>query len=200
MNSAIDLLMDRRSIRSYLSKPIEPVILQAILNAGIAAPSAHDSRPWHFVVVTTVTAKVSLCETLSRRFSEDLYAANISPEEVSQRIERSQRIFKQAAAIVVAFGRKTPPYNSLAKSSEIEQLMISQSVALACGQILLSAHFLGIGGCWFAAPLFCPQAVCDTCKIDSQLWGPQALITLGYPAVPPKAKPPLAVEDYITYQ
>jgi nitroreductase len=49
---SIQFIMSRRSIRQFTTQPITEGELQALLDAAMAAPSASDLRPWHFVVVT----------------------------------------------------------------------------------------------------------------------------------------------------
>jgi len=44
-------VLNRRSIRKYSSEPLDEEMLVEILRAGMAAPSAHNQRPWHFVVI-----------------------------------------------------------------------------------------------------------------------------------------------------
>lgn len=48
----LELIFRRRSIRSYLNKPIEKEILTKILKAATAAPTAANCQPWEFIVVT----------------------------------------------------------------------------------------------------------------------------------------------------
>ncbi len=45
-------IFTRRSVRRYILKPIPDADVQTILKAGMQAPSAHNERPWHFVVLT----------------------------------------------------------------------------------------------------------------------------------------------------
>ena len=73
--------------------------------------------------------------------------------------------------------------------------------AAATQNILLAAHSLGLGMCWFAAPMFCPDEVCGACGMDPARWRPRCLLTLGYPAPgsTPKNKPPVRPEDYLTF-
>jgi nitroreductase len=59
--------------------------------------------------------------------------------------------------------------------------MAVQSVALACQNLLLAAHYYGLGACWMCAPLFAPVLVRDVLQLPAA-WTPQALITVGYPA------------------
>jgi nitroreductase len=52
MNPVIEAIFQRRSIRKYTDQPVEPEKLEALLQAGMAAPSAMNCQPWEFVVVT----------------------------------------------------------------------------------------------------------------------------------------------------
>jgi nitroreductase len=42
----------RRSIRRYTTEPVSEEDIKTLLEAAMAAPSAANSQPWHFVVVT----------------------------------------------------------------------------------------------------------------------------------------------------
>jgi len=52
MTEILDAIFKRRSIRIYERKPVEKEKLGDLLKAAMAAPSASNSRPWEFVVVT----------------------------------------------------------------------------------------------------------------------------------------------------
>lgn len=45
-------MMTRVSVRRFTDQPIGDEIIETILRAGMAAPSAVNKQPWHFVVVT----------------------------------------------------------------------------------------------------------------------------------------------------
>jgi len=51
MDARLSFLFARRSIRLYTSEPVGEAEVHALLEAGMAAPSARNARPWHFVVV-----------------------------------------------------------------------------------------------------------------------------------------------------
>lgn len=51
MNDVINVIRNRRSVRAYKPDPIKAEELQAILEAGIYAPTGHNDQPWHFTVV-----------------------------------------------------------------------------------------------------------------------------------------------------
>ena len=59
----MELLRKRRSIRRYSDRPVEKEKTDALVEAGLRAPSSRAIRPWEFVVVT------------DRRLLEDLSKA-----------------------------------------------------------------------------------------------------------------------------
>jgi nitroreductase len=48
----IGTILSRRSIRKYTSEPVSEEDVRTLLEAAMAAPSASNRKPWHFVVVT----------------------------------------------------------------------------------------------------------------------------------------------------
>ena len=51
-NDLVQTIFSRRSIRKYTAEPVSETDVKALLEAAMAAPSANNSKPWHFVVVT----------------------------------------------------------------------------------------------------------------------------------------------------
>jgi nitroreductase len=52
MSDVMEIIFKRRSIRRYQQKLVEKCILDKLLQAAMAAPSASNNCPWEFVVVT----------------------------------------------------------------------------------------------------------------------------------------------------
>jgi len=48
----IQTIFARRSIRRYTAEPVSETDVKTLLEAAMAAPSASNRKPWHFVVVT----------------------------------------------------------------------------------------------------------------------------------------------------
>ena len=44
-------IFKRRSIRKYLNKLVSERTVKELLRAGMAAPSAGNEQPWHFIVI-----------------------------------------------------------------------------------------------------------------------------------------------------
>ena len=51
MNTTIETLMTRTSIRSFTDRVVSADTIEMLLRAGMAAPTAVNKQPWHFVVI-----------------------------------------------------------------------------------------------------------------------------------------------------
>jgi nitroreductase len=47
----MDAILKRRSIRKYTGEPVPENALKDLLEAAMAAPSAGNEQPWHFIVI-----------------------------------------------------------------------------------------------------------------------------------------------------
>ncbi|MEZ4675571.1 MAG: nitroreductase family protein [Caldilineaceae bacterium] len=176
------LVQSRRSIRRYLDRPVEPVLLERLLEAATWAPSAHNRQPWRFCVVTSTEIKLALSNRMGEQWRRDLAADNADADFIERRVTISHARLTSAAALVIAnvSMEEMDTYPDAVRANA-EWLMAVQSVALACQNLLLAAHHHGLGACWMCAPLFVPELVREVLVLPAT-WQPQALITLGYPA------------------
>jgi F420 biosynthesis protein FbiB-like protein len=158
-------------------------MLERLLDGAIWAPSAHNRQPWRFVVVTGAAARRELASAMGDRLRADLVADKRPPEEIEADVRRSfRRIDGAPVLIVVCLSMVDMDRYPDDKRDTAEHIMAIQSTALAAQNLLLAAHYEGLGACWLCAPLFCPDVVVKTLDLPAD-WEPQALITLGYPAV-----------------
>lgn len=201
MQSIWDVIKGRRSIRRYLPKAVPEATLLRIIEAARWAPSAHNSQPWRFIIITDPKIKRRLAEEMASDWLRDLESDGV-PAEVSKKLaEESIRRFTEAPAIIIAaivMGemQKYPDR----RRQRLEHLMATQSLAAAIQNILLAAHAEGLGACWFCAPLFCQETVRKVLGIPQGV-EPQALIAVGYPAESPEppARKPLKNIVFLNY-
>ena len=55
-------ILARRSVRRYSAEPVSDEQIQTLLRAGMAAPSASNRRPWHFIVLRARVALDAFAE------------------------------------------------------------------------------------------------------------------------------------------
>ena len=59
---ALESIFARRSIRAYTGEPVSHEAITQILEAGMAAPSSMNRRPWHFIVIRDRATLTKLAE------------------------------------------------------------------------------------------------------------------------------------------
>lgn len=112
-------IMTRTSVRSYQDKSVSKDVINKLLHAGMAAPSAVNKQPWHFIVVTNKNELKAIAEA----------TPNAS-------------MAKNAPLAIVVCGDL-----SKALQGEGQQIWI-QDCSAASENILLAAHGLGLGAVW----------------------------------------------------
>ncbi len=181
MDDFFSLARSRRSIRRYEPREIPQSTLDALLEAAIWAPSAHNRQPWRFAVVRG-TSRERLALAMGARLRSDLERDGAPPDVIAADVARSyERLTSAPAVIVLCLTMVDMDTYPDARRQQHEWTMAVQSVAMAGQNLLLAAHAHGLGACWMCAPLFCPDVVQAALDLPTD-WQPQGLITLGYPA------------------
>jgi nitroreductase len=153
-------IFTRRSVRSFLEKPVEQEKIERLLRAGMEAPSGHNRRPWEFIVITDEADRKAIAE--------------MSPYA---------KMVKTAPAVIgvcVDLKLGTP-------DNEGEALWV-QDLSAATENILLQITEEGLGGVWLGwyPEKERVQAFVERFGFPPHVL-PFSLIALGYPAKPVKA-------------
>lgn len=182
MTNPLTWLTTRRSLRRYQPDPVPDDLVEQLLLAAIAAPSAHNRQPWRFVIIGSPETKEKLALAMGAQLRTDLTADGLPPEAIEKDANRSyQRLTQAPLLILLCLTMADMDRYPDGRRQQNEWLMAAQSVAMAGQNLLLAAHALGLGACWLCAPLFCPDVVRNTLGLPAD-WQPQGLITVGYPA------------------
>jgi coenzyme F420-0:L-glutamate ligase / coenzyme F420-1:gamma-L-glutamate ligase len=165
----------RRSIRRYTHHPVSLETIEQLLLAATRAPSAHNRQPWRFAVISNPIVKAQLADRMGERLKADRLRTFDRVAEIDRDISRSHARLTSAPALIIVC------LSTIDLIDRHERLMAIQSVAAAIENLLLAAHEAGLGACWMAAPLYCPDVVREVLLLPDD-WEAQALITIGYPA------------------
>ena len=150
---AIKALLTRRSIRKYTEQSVAPEILEKILKAGLAAPSAKNMQPWEFIVVTDREMLDKLSE-----------------------VRPFWKMLKQAPLAIVTLA-------DLRLYEGDKLAMYVQDCSAATENMLLAAEALGLGGVWLGLypreePIWDVRALLSIPEESM----PISVISIGYPA------------------
>jgi nitroreductase len=169
MNKVIETIMNRRSVRDYDSKPILKKVIQAIIDAGNAAPSGMNVQNWRFVVVQGKAFKDKLLSLAIPRYKKWMEKAPQALSDMRKEIDAATNdpVYYNAPVIIFVIGS--------GMTSDFDTPMV-------CENIMLAARSFDIGSCW----VYFGQLPLDDADIRKELelqegekvCGP---ILLGYP-------------------
>lgn len=197
--SLMEFLLSRRSVRKYRPDPVPEETVRRILEAAHAAPSAHNSQPWRFVVLKDADRRRVLAERMAEAYARDAAADGQASEGIRARNERSvNRIVSAPLAVLVFIDECRLPPNA-GRREEGERLLLVQSAAAAVQNLLLGAHAEGLGACWICAPAFCPPTVREALSLP-ETWIAQALVLIGYPDEQPKKPDGPALDEVVQWR
>jgi len=184
-----DAISGRRSIRQYSSDDVSPDTVRRLIGMAVMAPSAHNRQPWRFVVVRDADIKLRLADAMGVRLKNDRTRDGDDPAAIQRDVARSHlRISKTPVLLAVCLTMEDMDRYPDERRNRAEFLMAVQSTAVAVENLMVAASGEGLGTCWMCAPLFCPDVARAVLELPVA-WEPQALVTLGQPAVVAKQKP-----------
>ncbi|MBP5135132.1 MAG: nitroreductase family protein, partial [Paludibacteraceae bacterium] len=156
--TAINNIMTRTSVRQYTDEPVSKEDIETMLRAGMAAPTAVNKQPWHFVVVTD---KAKLKELSGGR----------------------GRMFDQCAVAIVVCGNMEKALSGKAQEYWIQDCSAAtENILLSAHALGLGAVWTGV------YPITDRVAnVTKVLKLPTTIV-PLCTIVIGHPAEQPKPK------------
>lgn len=165
-------IAERRDMRHFLPDPVDPNVLQNLLQAANQAGSVGLMQPWHFIRITQTQLREQIYQIVEQERKKTAVAlAEREDEFMKLKVEG---IKECAELIVVAlpdkreqhiFGRRTLPEMDLA------------STACAIQNMWLAARAEGLGMGWVS--LFEPEALAKLLKMPTGS-KPIAILCLGH--------------------
>ena len=154
-----EAIRSRRSVRRYEARGVSREMLLQLMEAACWAPSAGNMQTWKFVAITD-PGRLRKLRMVSPGLIGDPPAAIIVCENVAESLRRAGEAGSAMATVMDA--------------------------AMAAFAICLQAHAEGFGTCLVGS--FNPQAVARLVHLPEGMEA-KLVISVGYPAVVPKAPP-----------
>ena len=148
----METIFKRRSVRKYTEKPVSDAQVRQIIRAGMAAPSAKNSREWVFIVLRDPEIYKTFSEVHVNAFAMKT---------------------AQAAILVCA---------DLSKEQDPGQGWWIQDCSAAMENMLLEATDLGLGSLWLGVHPKPDRIAClkEICKLPEGV-EPLGIVALGEP-------------------
>ena len=167
---AIENIMTRTSIRSFTDRQVSADTIEMMLRAGMAAPTAVNKQPWHFVVIND-------------RAIMDSLGGN----------GRQSQMWKESPLAIVVCGDMEKALEGPAQAFWV------QDCSAATENILLAAHALGLGAVWTGCyPM--EERMTNVSQVLNlpETIVPLCVIVMGYPNESPDPKDKWKPEN-VTY-
>ncbi len=186
MNSVLENIKKRRSIRKYKDTQIEKEKIEAIIEAGLFAPSGHNAQPWHF----TILQNKEIIDDISTETKKMLLD---SETPLFRRMAKNERfhILYDAPTVIVVSGKKEGSYS------------MEADLGAATQNMLLAAESLGVSTCWIGLVV---AYFSDENKEERKKalgipedYEVQYAVTLGYSALENSPKPHARKENTVNY-
>lgn len=129
VNGTIRTIHARRAVRKYKNKPVDPSLIEKIIEAGCMAPSAMNRQPWKFHVVTDA----GMISDLSKGIMK--VAASYFPLAHGMKPSaKEDRIFHKAPVVIFLTAPKKDEWANI-------------DIGACAENMMLAACSLGLGSC-----------------------------------------------------
>jgi nitroreductase len=138
VNTVLENIITRRSIRNYKLDQISKEELDKILLAGSYAPNGMGTQSWKFTAIQNPQTMKKVNESIRQAILSIPIVAETHPYIVSliekAKDENANFLYKAPTLVIVSHLKDNG--NAMPDS------------ALAIGNMMLAAHSIGIGSCW----------------------------------------------------
>ena len=161
--SALDVIMSRKSVRSYTDQNVTEAQVETILKAAMAAPTGMNIQPWRFVVVRDQAVKDALAGPRGGMIAQAPVVVVVCGETVMMR--RPFGAGEDAEPVAVENGNWTA------------------DCAAATENLLLAVEAMGLGACWTAGYPYPERmaAAREALGLPENV-SPYCIVPIGYPA------------------
>lgn len=197
--SVMDAIRSRRSIRKFKQDAVPKELVDELLESARLAPSASNSQPWRFMVVTDSRQRQVLAELggNQRQLKEaplviiccgDLNSMKEDSLNRQRQALREEGVYDDIGVNLEWFKNRSPE-----KTTLLQQISkVQANLFIAVEHMALRAASLGLGTCWTGA--FDREKLQKVFQLPEHIL-PLILLPVGYPAQAPRERPRLSLEE-----
>lgn len=182
MNTVLETIKSRRSIRGYSTAQLSQETLDFIIEAGIYAPTTNNEQPWHF----TVIQNPAVLEHINVRTKELMLESDIDWAK-KMGSNAHFRVTYNAPTLIIVSGRKDSTAWNVDCSAAIENMLIA-------------SESLGVGSVWLGLLRFLLQ---DENEVNAlgipDEYQPFYGVSFGYSSLNKKPVAPKRNMDVVNY-
>lgn len=182
MNEVLKAIKSRRSIRKYRPEQIKQEELEMIIEAGIYAPSGHNTQPWHFTVIQDRKV-IEHINDVSKKVMATIEIEWIRDMGLNPDLDITYR----APTLIIVSGKKDVPSSKIDCCAAVENMLIA-------------AESLDIGSVWLGFAIFGFRIEGEAEKINiPEGYEPYYAFVLGYKDQDSQPAGPKRNYDVVSY-
>ncbi|NOX65513.1 MAG: nitroreductase family protein [Chlorobi bacterium] len=142
--SFVNLVSNRRSIRTFSSQPIPLEVIENAVKAAGTSPSGANMQPWFFAIVKDPEIKKAI--RIEAEKEEKEFYTKRAPDEWLKTLKKfgtndEKPFLEKAPYLIVVFERK---FDKSAEGKTIKHYYTKESVGIATGILITALHHSGV--------------------------------------------------------
>lgn len=191
-------IYNRRSIRKFQDKPVAREIIEEIIRAGSAAPSAKNRQPWKCIVLGN-QRKAEFLDAMEQGIDREENTCARLPKSRSglPDAKNTLRIMREAPILIVVINTNGKSlFTPLDADERITEICDTLSIGAFIENMLLQAREFGLGTLWVANTCFAYEELTTFLAMQGQLIG---AVALGYADECPAMRPRKGLEEIAAF-
>ena len=190
MTEFFDVVQSQRACRQFAAGPVPEELIDQVLTAATHAPSAENTQPWVFVVVTDPATREAIGEITRKAWRGGGRAhseGRLAPSLMADVDQGAEGGISAAPVVIVIAGDA---------STGVESALPS-SIFPAAQNLLLAANAVGLGSALTTLTTMYANELREVVGLPGTV-RPMAVVPLGWPARPlgPPRRQPIAAKAH----
>ena len=197
----LQFVKSRRSVRKFTNRRVTREQIEHLIETACWAPSNHNRQGWKFIIFDDVSVIKSLAAEARRIVGNSVAEGPGLSRQSADELVHFAGSFENAPVLILVLHKKSPAIGKQLLSRATGPLASGEAIsaAMACQNLLLAAHAMGLGACIMTAPLLA-GSVWNSIKDLPLGFEPTCLITVGYTDEIPPAPHRKKLEHVLEYR
>jgi len=184
---AADVLSARRTVRAFTGQAVDLAAVNRAIAAALTAPAPHHSEPWRFVILSSLTARVTLLDAMQDAWEADLRHDGFTEEQIARRLKRGEPLGDAPLIVVPCLEPSASHHYPDERRTRAEHDMFTVAMGAAVQNFLVALAVENLGSAWISSTLFCQDVAAGVLGLPDG-WLPMGAVAVGHPAGPPSPR------------